>query len=174
MLFAIILQKSHLEVFFKTFALWKFAKFPGKNLYQNLFFNKTVKDGGWRPTFLKKETPAQAFCCQFCIMFKNICSVEQQQRSASDIIQEKERVCVWERDRERERERADFILDTRQPVGGVYGNRSCTIISEILWILLQKSSIFCSKSASLLILSSFADTSKLFWPQIELVNCHFV
>ena len=49
---------------------------------------------------------------------------------------ETERQKKRETDREKERERADFILDTRQPVRDLYENRSCTIISEILGILL--------------------------------------
>ena len=101
--------------------------------------------------------PAQAFFLfQFCVMFKNIYFVEQQRTATSDIIQVKERERERERERkrgrdrqrqrdrkrerqterERERERADFILDTRQPVRDLYENRSCTIISEVLGILL--------------------------------------
>ena len=73
--------------------------------------------------------PAQAFfLCQFCVMFKNIYFVDRQRQ--------RDRKRERQTERERERERADFILDTRQPVRDLYENRSCTIISEVLGILL--------------------------------------
>ena len=40
--------------------LRKFAKFTGKHLCQSLFFN-----------FIKKETLAQVFSCEFCEISKN-------------------------------------------------------------------------------------------------------
>ena len=42
-------------------ALENFAKFTGKHLCQSLFFNN----------FIKKETLAQMFSCEFCEIFKN-------------------------------------------------------------------------------------------------------
>ena len=42
-------------------ALENFAKFTGKYLCQSLFFNN----------FIKKETLAQMFSCEFCEIFKN-------------------------------------------------------------------------------------------------------
>ena len=51
----------------------KFAKFTGKHLCQSPFFNKVV---GLRPAkacnFIKKETLAQLFSCEFCNISKNI------------------------------------------------------------------------------------------------------
>ena len=54
--------------------LSNFAKFKGKRLCQGLFFNKVA---GLRPqawNFIKKETLAQVFSCEFCKIFKNIFS----------------------------------------------------------------------------------------------------
>ena len=44
-----------------------FAKFTGKCLCQNLFFNKVA---GLR-LFIKKETLVQVFSCKFCEISKN-------------------------------------------------------------------------------------------------------
>ena len=40
--------------------------------------------------FFKKETPGQAFSREFCVMFKKVYFVEQQQTAASDITHERE------------------------------------------------------------------------------------
>ena len=48
---------SHPEVFFKKGVLRNFAKFTGKHLCQSLF--------------IKKETLAQVFSCEFCEISKN-------------------------------------------------------------------------------------------------------
>ena len=52
--------------------LRKFAKFTGKHLGQSLFFN-----------FIKKETLAQVFSCEFCEIFKNIFFTEPLRATAS-------------------------------------------------------------------------------------------
>ena len=53
----------------KIVVLKNFAKLTGKHLYQGLFFNKVV---GLRPAnFIKKETLAQLFSCDFCEIFKS-------------------------------------------------------------------------------------------------------
>ena len=49
-------------------ALENFAKFTGKHLCQSLFFNKVA---GAACNFIKKETLAQMFSCEFCEIFKN-------------------------------------------------------------------------------------------------------
>ena len=57
------------EVFHKKGAFKIFAKFRGKHLCQSLFFDKVV---GLRPqayNFIKKETLAQVFSSEFCIIF---------------------------------------------------------------------------------------------------------
>ena len=45
-----------------------FSKFTGKHLCQSLFFNKFA---GQACNFIKKQTLAQVFSCEFCKIFKN-------------------------------------------------------------------------------------------------------
>ena len=59
-------QKQPPEVFYKKGILKNFAKFTEKDLRQSLFFNKVA---GY--SFIKKETIAQMFSCEFCEIFKN-------------------------------------------------------------------------------------------------------
>ena len=59
------------------------AKFTGKHLCQRLFFNKVV---GLRPqacNFIKKETLAQVFSCEFCEISKDTFFTEHFQATAS-------------------------------------------------------------------------------------------
>ena len=49
--------------------LRNFTKLTGKHLYQSLFFNKVA--GLRSTTFIKKETTAQVFSCEFCEISKN-------------------------------------------------------------------------------------------------------
>ena len=51
-------RSSHQEVFCKKVVLRNFSKFAGKRLCQSLFF-------------IKKETLAQGFSCEFCEISKN-------------------------------------------------------------------------------------------------------
>ena len=46
-----------------------FAKSTGKLLGQSLFFYKVASQAC---IFIKKESPAQMFLCEFCESFKNI------------------------------------------------------------------------------------------------------
>ena len=55
-------RSSHPEVFCKKGVLKKFAKFTGKHLCQSLFL---------KSNFIKKETLAQAFSCEFYEISKN-------------------------------------------------------------------------------------------------------
>ena len=57
------------EVLCKKSALRNFAKFTGKHLCQNLFFDKVVDVAC---NFIKKETLAQVFSGEFFEVFKNI------------------------------------------------------------------------------------------------------
>ena len=62
---------SRPDVFFEKGVLRNFAKFTRKHLCQRLFFNKVA---GLRPkacNFIKKESPAQVFSCEFCEISKN-------------------------------------------------------------------------------------------------------
>ena len=54
-------------MFCKKVVLKNFPKFLGKQLCQSLFFNKAA--GAYN--FIKKETLAQLFSCEFCVIFKN-------------------------------------------------------------------------------------------------------
>ena len=51
------LQKQPPELFYKEVVCKNFAKFTGKHLCQSLF--------------IKKETLAQVFSCEFCKIFNN-------------------------------------------------------------------------------------------------------
>ena len=61
-------QKQPLDVFCKKVALRIFAKFTGKHLCQSLYFNKVA---GLAYNFIKKETLAQMFSCEFYEISKN-------------------------------------------------------------------------------------------------------
>ena len=61
------LRNSLPEVFCKNVVLKNFAVFTGKHLCQSLFFNKVA---GAASNFIKKETLAQVFSCEFCKIFK--------------------------------------------------------------------------------------------------------
>ena len=59
------MQKQPPEVFWKKGAVRNFAKFTGKHLWQRLkFIKKACK-------FIKKESLAQVFFCEFCKIPKN-------------------------------------------------------------------------------------------------------
>ena len=53
----------------KKCVLKNFTKFTRKHLRQSLFLNEAA--GQDPETLLKKETLAQALCCEFCEVFKN-------------------------------------------------------------------------------------------------------
>ena len=53
--------------FMKRGVLRNFAKFTGKHLCQSIFFNKIADVCN----FIKKDTPAQVFTCEFCEISKN-------------------------------------------------------------------------------------------------------
>ena len=55
-----------MQVFWKKGVLRNLAKFAGIHLCQSLFFNKVA---GLQ--FIKKETLAQMFSCEFCEIYKN-------------------------------------------------------------------------------------------------------
>ena len=54
-------------MFCKKGVLRNFAKSTGKHQYQSLFFNKVAG----ACSFIKKETLAQVFSCEFCEICKN-------------------------------------------------------------------------------------------------------
>ena len=59
---------SRREVFCKNGVLKNIAKFTGKHLCQRLFFNKVA---GLAWNFIKKESLAQVFSCEFCEIYNN-------------------------------------------------------------------------------------------------------
>ena len=58
------------KVFYKKGVLRSFTKLTGKHLCQSLFFNKVASN------FIKKETLAQVFSCQFCETSKDTFFIE--------------------------------------------------------------------------------------------------
>ena len=59
-------RSSRLEVFCKKGVLRNFAKFSGKHLRQSFFLQPEAYN------FIKKETLAHVFSCEFCDISKNI------------------------------------------------------------------------------------------------------
>ena len=59
-------RSSRLEVFCKKGILRNFAKFSGKHLRQSFFLHPEAYN------FIKKETLAHVFSCEFCEISKNI------------------------------------------------------------------------------------------------------
>ena len=76
-LFTLTVKLSPPEVFYKKDVLRNFAKFIGKHLCQGLFFNKVSCN------FIKKETLAQVFSCEFCEIPKNTFFTEHLWTTAS-------------------------------------------------------------------------------------------
>ena len=75
-------RSSRPEVFCKKGVLRNFAKFTGKHPCQGLFFNKVAGPCN----FLKKETLAQVFFCEFCKISKNTFSYRTPPVAASAYI----------------------------------------------------------------------------------------
>ena len=67
------MRKQPPGVFYKKGFLKNFTKFTGKHLCQSLR----------ACNFIKKETLAQLFSCEFCQIFKNIFFTEQASTTAS-------------------------------------------------------------------------------------------
>ena len=78
-------RSSRLEVFCKKGVIRNFTKLTGKHLCQSLLFNKVA---GLRPkAFIKKETLAQVFSCQFCDISKNTFFTEHLWATASRYVE---------------------------------------------------------------------------------------
>ena len=65
------MQKQSPGVFCEKGVLRNFSKFTGKQVCQSLFFNKVADLRPQACNFIKKETLAQVFSCEFCQISKN-------------------------------------------------------------------------------------------------------
>ena len=63
--------------------LRNFTNFTGKHLCQSLFFNKVASSGLHACNFVKKETLAHLFSCEFCEISKNTFFTEHLWTTAS-------------------------------------------------------------------------------------------
>ena len=75
-----ISRSSHQRCSVKKGVLINFAKFTGKYLCQSLFFNKVARAAC---NFIKKETVAQVFSCEFSEISKNTFFTEHLRTTAS-------------------------------------------------------------------------------------------
>ena len=78
-LLCLVNRSSCSEVFCKKRVLRSFAKFTGKHLCHGIFFNKVAS----ACNFIKKETLAQVFSCEFCEIFKSTFSYRTPSVAAS-------------------------------------------------------------------------------------------
>ena len=74
-------KSSHRKCFVRKGALKNFAKFRGEQLCQSHFFNKKLQASICN--FIKKETVALLFSCEFCEISKNTFFTEQLWATAS-------------------------------------------------------------------------------------------
>ena len=72
---------SHRRCSVRKGFLRNFAKLTGKHLCQSLFFNKVAA----ACNFIKKETLAQVFPCEFCEISKKTFFTEHLWATASDL-----------------------------------------------------------------------------------------
>ena len=72
---------SHRRCPVREGVLINFAKFAGKHLCQGLFFNKVEAEAC---NFIKKETLARVFSCEFCEISKDNLFTEHLWATASD------------------------------------------------------------------------------------------
>ena len=75
------IRSSRPKVFCKKCVLRIFTKFTGKHLCQSLFFNNIIIK--FCKNFIKKETLAQVFSCEFCEISLNIFFTEHLWTTAS-------------------------------------------------------------------------------------------
>ena len=75
------LRTSRSQIFFKIAALKNFAILSRKTCVAEYLFNKVA--GMKVCIFIKKETPAQLFSCEYCEIFKNTYFEEWQMRTTT-------------------------------------------------------------------------------------------
>ena len=78
-----ICRSSHQRCSIVKDVLGNFTKFTGKHLCKSLFFDKVVGLWGETCNFIKKETLAQVFSCEFCEISKNTFFTEHLRMTAS-------------------------------------------------------------------------------------------
>ena len=66
--------------------LGNFTKLTGKHLCQSLLFNKVADLKPEACNFIKKETVAQVFSCEFCEIYKNIFYYRTPLLAASGVV----------------------------------------------------------------------------------------
>ena len=81
-----IYRSSHWRCSVRKGVFRNFEKFAGKHLCQSLFFNKVAGLGPKRCNFIKKETLAQVFSCEFCEISKKTFFIEHLRATASGYI----------------------------------------------------------------------------------------
>ena len=77
----VLFRSSHRKVFCEKGVLTNFAKFTRKHLCESLFLIKLLAD---TDNFIKKETLAQVFFCEFYKIFKNTFSCRTPPVAASN------------------------------------------------------------------------------------------
>ena len=80
-------QKQPRRCSVKKGLLRNFIKFTGKHLCQILFLKKI---GPQACNFIKKETLAQVFSCEFCKVSKNIVFIEHLRATTFQLV-----TCIW-------------------------------------------------------------------------------
>ena len=86
-------RSSHRKCYVKKSVCRDFVKFIGKHLSQSTFFNKVE---AWN--FIKKETLAHVFSCEFCKISKNTFLTEHLWTTASiQTVWELQPTVVWSR-----------------------------------------------------------------------------
>ena len=76
-----MVRNSHPEVLYRKDVLRKVAKFTGKHLHQSLFFTNICRSEACN--FIKNETQAQTFSCEFCEIYKFFFFTEHLQATGS-------------------------------------------------------------------------------------------
>ena len=83
-------RSSHRRCYVRKGVLRNFAKFTGKNQCQSLFFNKAAG-------FIKRETLAQVFSCEFCEISKNTFFREHLRPTASKLCFRDSKITLFHR-----------------------------------------------------------------------------
>ena len=81
-----IYRSSHQRCSVRKGVLRNFAKFTRKHLCQSLYFNKVATLRPEAYNFIKIETLAQGFSCEFCEISKNISFIEHVWATASEYV----------------------------------------------------------------------------------------